>query len=122
MPDTFQPPWAGGCLLVRSPESKAPALDIVLACDASIGPTHIVHVVPVEKPDLANEMRSSAAGDFAQTSSDDARWRHEISFLGRCHQIVHKCGFLLIRPISTLAHLHVLLLSFSLFSIGTSNG
>ena len=32
VPDTFIPPQAGGCQLVHRPESKPPALDIVLAC------------------------------------------------------------------------------------------
>ena len=34
VPDPFYPPWAGGCLLVHRPESKPPALDIVLGCGA----------------------------------------------------------------------------------------
>ena len=50
-----------------------------------------------------------------KTCSDDACWCHVISYLGRCHLIVHRCWvFLLTRPSSTLAplpHLHVFTLS-----------
>ena len=62
-------------------------------CDASMGPTYIVRVVPgVENRDLAIEKCGPVPMrvDFAQTGSDDARWRHEASFLDRCHLRFHR--------------------------------
>ena len=63
---------------------KPPALDIVLAC----GEVAAMH----PQACLISSTLFPGVHDL-QTCSDDARWRHVISNLGRCHLIVHRCVF-----------------------------